>query len=198
MRIKTKCRQCGKDIVVEAPEDTGGFTCNACVPVNSPARDGINESVYTQVQNVKQYIILRRDAKTVTGEPVSAHKLAVMTAHASMAFIATRIEKAAVKNEDGTYSANITIEEDVMEEWFGDAFTKVLLSAKSLNDLKKAVKRAEEIGLKEGEDFFLIKDNCYTELVPDDGEQTCFIGIGFRPLDVDVIRPVTKKYQLYT
>ena len=36
---------------------------------------------------LKQYIILRKDATTVTGAPVSPQKLAVMTAHASMCFL---------------------------------------------------------------------------------------------------------------
>ena len=43
--------------------------------------------------DIKQYIILRTDANTVTGEPVSAQKLAVMTAHASMAFLAVMVRK---------------------------------------------------------------------------------------------------------
>jgi len=148
-------------------------------------------------RNIKQYIILRRDAKTVSGEPVSAHKLAVMTAHASMAFLATMVEKNASKNEDGSYNVAITIDGSVMEQWFGGPFTKVLLSAKNLNDLNKAVKKCEELGLKEGVDYFPIRDNCYTELVPDEGEETCFIGIGFSPMDAEKIRHVTKKYQLY-
>lgn len=146
--------------------------------------------------NIKQYIILRRDAKTVTGEPVSPNKLAVMTSHASMAFIATKIRKNASKSENG-YNINFNIDSDIYDNWFNDAFTKVLLSAKNLNDLNKAVKRAEEIGLVEGEDFFCIRDNCYTELVPDEGENTCFIAIGFAPMDVEKIKSVTKKYQLY-
>lgn len=148
-------------------------------------------------RDVKQYIILRRDAPTVTGEPVSAHKLAVMAAHASMAFLATLVEKGVSQDEDGNYTSTIHIEKDVMEKWFNGPFTKVLLSAKNLAGLKKAVRRAEEIGLKEGVDFFPIKDNCYTELMPDEGEETCFIGIGFRPMEADKISYVTKKYQLY-
>lgn len=50
-KIRTRCCQCGKNIVVHAPKSlnmTDGFTCNNCVPVNSAARDGINESPYTE------------------------------------------------------------------------------------------------------------------------------------------------------
>ena len=147
--------------------------------------------------NIKQYIILRRDAKTVTGEPVSANKLAVMTSHASMAFISTLIRNNATKNDDGSYTTSFNLDTVLFENWFNDAFTKVLLAAKNLNDLNKAVTRANEIGLVEGRDYFLIRDNCYTELLPDEGESTCFIGIGFAPMDVEKIKYVTKKYQLY-
>ena len=146
--------------------------------------------------NVKQYIILRKDAKTVTGEPVSAHKLAVMTSHASMAFIA-----AMMRNNHKLINDKHHIEFDMSDElyngWLNNSFTKVLLSAKNLNDLNKAVKKAEELGLVEGEDYFLIRDNCWTELVPDEGQETCFIAIGFTPMDSDKIRELTKKYQLY-
>lgn len=146
--------------------------------------------------NVKQYIILRKDAKTVTGEPVSAHKLAVMTAHASMAFIASMLRKHS-QDVGGRHHIQFDMSDEIYNGWLNAAFTKVLLSAKNLNDLNKAVRKAEELGLKEGEDYFLIKDNCYTELVPDEGQTTCFIAIGFRPMDANKIRDLTKKYQLY-
>lgn len=56
MKIKTICVQCSKEIEVEVPADIyeenpkciNGCTCNKCVPKNSPARDGINESLYTE------------------------------------------------------------------------------------------------------------------------------------------------------
>ena len=40
---------------------------------------------------IKQYIILRKDAPTITGNPVSPQKLAVMTAHASMVFLSRMV-----------------------------------------------------------------------------------------------------------
>lgn len=146
--------------------------------------------------NIKQYIILRRDAKTVTGEPVSAQKLAVMTSHASMAFLACMIKEAHTE-VDGKHHIEFDMDDELYRGWLTNSFTKVLLSAKNLNELNKAIKKAEELGFKEGHDFFLIKDNCWTELVPDEGEETCFVAIGFRPMDADKIREVTKKFQLY-
>lgn len=57
MQRKVNCQYCGKEIVVEIPDEVNkknpqlcGFSCNDCVPENSPARDGINESVYTEVK----------------------------------------------------------------------------------------------------------------------------------------------------
>lgn len=92
------------------------------------------------------------------------------------------------------------IEKNVFEEWFAGPFTKVILGAKNRNQLLKAKTMAEEIGLKENEDFFLIKDNCYTELTPEEIDEngigrtlTC---IGFRPMDSSIIDKIGKKYQL--
>ncbi len=73
--------------------------------------------------------------------------------------------------------------------------------AKNRNQLMKAVTLAEELGLKENKDFFLIKDNCLTELEPEEvdgnGVGRTLICIGFRPLPDDVAHTVSKKYQLF-
>lgn len=141
--------------------------------------------------NVKQYIILRKNVKTKTGDPVSASKLAVMTSHASMSFLTKMI----MDNEKDN-SVAFVLNSD-LKEWICEIYTKILLEAKNLNAMNKTVKRAEEAGLIEGKDFFLIKDNCLTELVPDEGSDRCFIAIGFRPMDAEKIKPVVKKLQLY-
>lgn len=82
------------------------------------------------------------------------------------------------------------------------AFTKCVLQAKNKNQLMKAVTIAEELGMKEGEDFFLIKDNCYTELEPEeigeDGIGRTLTCIGFKPMDSEVIDQIGKKYHLWT
>lgn len=55
--------------------------------------------------------------------------------------------------------------------------------------------------MKENEDFFLIWDNCYTELDPEEFDEngvghtlTC---IGFKPMDSEVIDKIGRKYHLY-
>jgi rubrerythrin len=61
----------------------------------------------------------------------------------------------------------------------------------------KAVKYAEELGLKEGKDFFLIKDNCYTELEPEDEDGRTLTAIGFRPMATETAHRISKKFQLF-
>lgn len=58
MKKTVICQYCNKNIVVEIPDDVNkknpnlsGFSCNECVPENSAARDGINESIYTEAKN---------------------------------------------------------------------------------------------------------------------------------------------------
>lgn len=141
--------------------------------------------------DIKQYIILRTDANTITGGPVSAHKLAVMTAHASMAFLAVMVREG--MDENGIVHMEI---DDDTKIWMQGAFTKVLLKGK-MKDIKKAIEKCNEMGLINGKDYFIIEDSCYTELVPDEGRNGCIIGIGFRPMNAEKIKPITKKFQLY-
>ena len=65
----------------------------------------------------------------------------------------------------------------------------------------KAVALAEEMGLVGNQDFFLIKDNCLTELVPEeiggDGVGRTLTCIGFRPLPDDIAHAISRKYQLF-
>ena len=55
---------------------------------------------------------------------------------------------------------------------------------------------AEELGMIEGQDFWLIKDNCRTELEPEEDGRTLTV-IGFRPMDSKIINQIGKKYNLY-
>lgn len=105
------------------------------------------------------------------------------------------------ENEIAAYGCDLTIDNDIYEQWIQGIFTKTICEAKNRNQLMKAVTMAEELGLKEGVDFFLIKDNCLTELKPEEVDEngvgrtlTC---IGFRPLPDDVAHSISRKYQLY-
>ncbi|MBR1856271.1 MAG: peptidyl-tRNA hydrolase [Oribacterium sp.] len=69
--------------------------------------------------------------------------------------------------------------------------------AKNKNHLLKAKEKAEDLGLKEGIDFGLIRDLCLTELEPEDEDGRTTTVIWFRPLSNDVAHEISKKYQLY-
>ena len=136
------------------------------------------------MEEIKQYIILRKDVPTISGEPISAHKLAVMTAHASIAFLSNHI------------LCNIPVIEEE-KQWLMQNYTKVLLEAKNLDTMNKIVEKAEKEGFIEGIDFFCIRDICRVETIPDDEEDTCFIAIGFRPMEPSKLKSVVKRLRLY-
>lgn len=145
----------------------------------------------------KQYIIVRKDLN------MSPQKMSAMVAHGAMAFLTSDIRSNAKlnKNNDKIYISELTLDKDLFDNWFNGAFTKVVLEAKNKYQLLKAKTMAEAIGMVEGKDFFLIKDKCLTELTPEEIDEngigrtlTC---IGFRPFQIETMKPISKKYQLY-
>lgn len=139
---------------------------------------------------MRQLIIARKDLN------MSAGKLAAQVAHASLVYFARWLaEHYCMGYIEGEFP------EDIMQEWISGIFTKTVCEAKNYNQLMKAKTIAEELGLKEGIDFFLIKDACLTELEPEETDEngigrtlTC---IGFRPLDDETAWKISKKFQLY-
>ena len=144
---------------------------------------------------MRQIIIARKDLN------MSAGKLAAQVAHASFAFISNQIRNTpAIENETG-YNVAVLIDKDTMDNWFKGIFTKTVCEAKNKEQLLKAKTIAEEFGMIEGKDFFLIKDACNTELTPEEFDEngigrtlTC---IGFKPLPDEVAWKISKKFQLY-
>ena len=146
----------------------------------------------------KQIIVLRRDLGMSTG------KACGQVAHASMAFLTNLIRNNYsrwLSNDGSYYTSKLTFDKDLYEQWIDDIFTKVVLEAKNRDHLLKAKKMADEMGLLEGHDYFLIKDCCKTELEPEEIDEngvgrtlTC---IGFKPMDSEIIDKIGKKYQLY-
>ena len=159
----------------------------------------------------KQIIIARKDLKMSHG------KLAAQVSHGSMAFITSLIRdssytmpirKVALREWEDTntypddnevvgYNFEYTFDKDLYDEWIDGAFTKCVLEARNKNHLLKAKKMAEDLGMKEGKDFFLIRDNCCTELTPEDEDGRTLTVIGFKPMDSEIIDKIGKKYQLY-
>ncbi len=134
----------------------------------------------------KQIIIARRDLN------LSAGKLAAQVSHGSMAFLSHFIRD----NVDSNGHVDGYMDEGILHEWIEGIFTKCILRAKNKNHLLKAKTMAEEMGMEEGKDFWLIKDNCLTELEPEEDGRTLTV-IGFKPMDSEIIDKIGKKYQLY-
>ena len=146
---------------------------------------------------MKQIIIVRKDLNMSKG------KMAEQVAHASMAFLTSVMKKNSKISiyNSSYYSCRFLIHKKLYEDWICGFFTKVILEAKNKYQLEKVYKIANELGLKEGVDYFPIKDNCYTELEPEEVDEndigrtlTC---VGFIPLDDETANKISKKYQLY-
>ena len=134
----------------------------------------------------KQIIIARKDLNMSPG------KLAAQVSHGSMAFLNCFIRN----NADSDGHVNAWVDEEIFHNWIQGEFTKCVLKAKNKKQLLKAQTMAEELGMKEGEDFWLIRDNCHTELEPEEDGKTLTV-IGFKPMDSEIIDQIGKKYQLY-
>lgn len=145
----------------------------------------------------KQIIIARKDLNMSPG------KLAAQVSHGSMAFLTWMIRNKAIYSEadcfdsyDKIYTANLVFDKELYEQWINGEFTKCVLQAKNKNQLLKAKTMAEDLGMIEGKDFWLIRDNCHTELEPEEDGRTLTC-IGFRPINSETIDKIGKKYQLY-
>ena len=116
---------------------------------------------------MRQLIIARKDLQMSPG------KLAAQCCHASLAFLTDPIgmgqgvEPIEKNGEITGYRAEIMLDRATYEEWFDGSFTKTICGAKNRNQLLKAKTIAEELGLVENQDFFLIRDACHTELEPE-------------------------------
>lgn len=148
---------------------------------------------------MRQLIIARKDLNMSPG------KLAAQVAHASWAFLSNGIRKclpsAKFDDYENKYIFKLSLDKEIAEDWFGGIFTKTICEAKNKNQLLKAKELAEELGMVENKDFFLIKDACNTELIPEEVDEngigrtlTC---IGFKPLDDETAWSISKKFQLY-
>lgn len=134
----------------------------------------------------KQIIIARKDLHMSPG------KLSAQVSHGSMSFLNCFIQN----NTDTNGHVDGQIDKGILDNWINEAFTKCILQAKNKNHLLKAKTMAEELGMEEGKDFWLIRDNCRTELEPEEDGRTLTV-IGFRPMESEIIDKIGKKYHLY-
>lgn len=112
---------------------------------------------------------------------MSPGKLAAQVSHGSMAFLTNMIREKAqpcepsgivtTRNEADEYHAYLRFDRRLYEQWLEGSFTKCVLEAKNKNKLLKAKELAEEIGLVEGKDFFLINlKNSFRNYIELNGE----------------------------
>ena len=140
---------------------------------------------------MKQLIIARKDLNMSPG------KLAAQVSHASMAFLTNEI-----RNSDCDFNSEesifyVHLSNDIYENWIRGIFTKIICEAKNRNQLYKAAVLADSLGLKENKDYFIIRDNCLTELTPEDPDGRTPTCIGFKPLPEEIVNQISHKFQLY-
>ena len=125
---------------------------------------------------VRQYVVVDRSLG------MSAGKLAAQVAHASVAALLAGTQRYVEQGDAGAAPIGL--------EWGGS------LAVDGERALASLVNRAESRGLMEGMDFFCIRDACRTELTPDasGSRWTC---VGFAPMDMETIAPVTGQLPLY-
>lgn len=144
---------------------------------------------------MRQLIIVRKDLNMSHG------KMAAQVAHASMAYFTRRMTVTQGDSSTTEIEVSFATSFDIWKDWLNGIFTKTICEAKNRNKLLKAKTIAEELGMVEDVDFFLIKDACLTELEPEevdeDGVGRTLTCIGFKPLPDEVAHKISKKYQLY-
>lgn len=152
----------------------------------------------------RRLFIMRKDLNMSPG------KLAAQVSHCAEAYWTNIFRECAYKDiisvmyENGKENikygyivSDYVIDTDVFEQYIKGSFVKTICEARNKNHLLKAKTLAEEMGLIENEDFGLIRDNCLTELIPEDEDGRTLTGIWFKPLPDDIAHKISKKYQLY-
>lgn len=148
---------------------------------------------------IRQYVVVDRSLGMSTG------KLAAQVAHASAAPLLAGTQRyveeadaaaGPIGLEFGGSLARTAVDADVLAAWVRQGEPKIVLAVDGERALAALVNRAESRGLMEGLDFFCIRDACRTELTPDESGSrwTC---VGFAPMDVELIAPVTGQLPLY-
>lgn len=131
------------------------------------------------------------------GLNMSRGKLCAQVSHASMAFISWMIRNNVSRMmKTGDYFTAFSIDKNLYENWIEGAFTKIVLAVDDESELNAVIEYAIANGMKEGVDFFCIRDNCLTELTPDE-TGTRFTCIGFLPMEAEKIDVITRHLKLY-
>ena len=140
---------------------------------------------------MRRLFIMRKDLN------MSAGKLAAQVAHCAEAYWTNQMRNGHRLPVGDVMRASIYIDNNIFDEYICGSFVKTICEAKNKNHLLKAREKALELGFVEGVDFGLIRDNCLTELEPEDEDGRTTTGIWFKPLPDEQSKQISKKYQLY-
>lgn len=143
----------------------------------------------------RQYIIMNRGLKMSRG------KLMAQAAHVSMAFLTQALQRTAGPfwmDDNLVGFDDLVMSKDLFNNWIAGEFGKVVLVVDSEEELEAIINKAKEVGFVENYDFFPIRDNCHTELTPDETgtRLTC---VGFAPMEKDTpaLQEVVGKLPLF-
>lgn len=141
--------------------------------------------------NYRRLFIMRKDLQMSPG------KLAAQVSHCAEAYWTNKIRKNSFRENDLYVYSTIQLDREEYDKYINNSFIKTICEARNKNHLLKAKTIAEELGLIENVDFGLIRDNCCTELTPEDADGRTLTGIWFKPLPDEIAHKISKKYQLY-
>ena len=140
---------------------------------------------------MRRLFIIRKDLHMSPG------KVAAQVGHCAEVYWLHWLQNNIKSKNTTAYEITGTIDRDLFQEYICGSIVKTVCEARNKSHLLKAKSIAEEIGLIEGIDFGLIRDNCLTELTPEDEDGRTTTGIWFKPLPDDVAHQISKKYHLY-
>lgn len=124
-----------------------------------------------------QLIIVRKDLT------MSAAKMAVQCCHASLGAL---------------HLVSGQLDDATRENWLYGSQTKIICQARSWSHMMKAVNLAEDMGLSDCDGYFLVHDECRTELTPENLDHTTTTCVGFSPMPRSMAQKLSRHYNLYT
>lgn len=130
---------------------------------------------------------------------LTAGKLCAMVGHCCEAYWTNLLKRNfhARKDAAKVECCYCYIPADVWDDYVNGIFTKTICESRNLNHLLKAKAIADELGMKENEDYGFINDKCLTELNPENEDGTTTVGMWFAPLDDEVAHRISRKFPLY-
>lgn len=130
------------------------------------------------------------------GLNMSPGKLSAMVAHGATSFFCEWFrQNVATSNEtynDYLIKPTARVDKELFAQWISGSFTKIVLQAENVEEMKKLIKKAHEFGMVNNRDFFNIVDES-TEFL----DIPQWAAIAFRPMEAEEIDPITGDLNLY-